>query len=120
MGEETKTEVKKEEPKKKEAGAASKFVDFLGKVLKLFENIPKALVGIGLVVSLLAGGTGAWGAISHPDNKEVKELRARVVKMEIWNEALRERTRALIGKDKIEFDGYMLDLNTGDIEKLKP
>lgn len=118
MGEEKKEEVKKEEPKK-ESGKASKFVGFLGSVLKLFENIPKAVAGIAIIISLIAGGTGAWGSYASAPNADVKVLKQEVHDLKIWNEALRERTKALIGENKIEFDGYMLDLSSGDIEKLQ-
>ena len=108
---------KKEEPKK--IDTASKFVALLKKLLELFENIPKAIAGIAIIISLVAGGTGAWGAYVSPPNKDVKELKQQVHDLQIWNEAMRERTKALIGSENIEFDGYMLDLNSGEIEKLK-
>lgn len=107
-------------------GKASKFVEFLGKVLNLFENIPKAVAGVAIIISLVAGTTGAWGAMTSPEKKEVSALEQkidataqRVHDLEIWNRALRERTVGLIGgSEKVEFDGYMLDVNSGDIQKL--
>ena len=120
MGEEKKEVEKKEQPKKP-VGKASKMVEFLGKVLKLFENIHKAVAGIAIIISLVAGGTGAWGSYVGPASKDVKELKKQVHDLQIWNEALRERTKALIGSgDSIEFDGYMLDLDSGEIDKLSP
>lgn|GEM_PF-5485513 len=119
--EDSKKELAKKEEPKKPTSKASKMVDFLGKVLKLFENIPKAVTGIAIVVSLVAGGTGAWGTYIGPANKDVKELKKQVHDLQIWNEALRERTRALIGgSNSIEFDGYMLDLDSGEVDRLSP
>lgn len=113
----------------KTEGKPSRFVNFLGKVLLLFENIPKAVAGIGLIISLIAGTAGFGGMLLAPDSKQmtaiktdITTMKKEIVILEIWNKALRERTSAMIASerdDKIEFDGYMLDLSTGDIEKLK-
>ncbi len=101
-------------------------------VLEMFENIPKAVAGVAVIVSLIAGGTGAWGAITSPEKHEVKsiefdveELRAEIRALKIWNEALRERTLALlmangIKTEKIEFEGFLLDVESGEIEPLSP
>lgn len=110
----------------------SRFVDFINRVLEVFENIPKAILGISLVVSLIAGGTGAWGAIVSPEREDIVLLEQQIMELKqetrdlrVWNEALREITQALltganIRTEKIEFEGFLLDMSTGEIEPLKP
>lgn len=122
MAQEELKKEKKEE--KKEAGKASKFVDFLGKILKLFENLPKAVVGIGVVVSLVAGGTGAWGTFVAPASKDVKELKQEVHDLKLWNEAQRQMLLSLLAGagvecEQVEFEGFMLDMSTGEVEPLR-
>ena len=78
---------------------------------------------------MIAGTAGFGGMLLAPDSKQmtaiktdITTMKKEIVILEIWNKALRERTSAMIASerdDKIEFDGYMLDLSTGDIEKLK-
>lgn len=98
----------------------TRFMAFVHKLLGIFENVPKAIAGIAIVISLIAGGTGVWGTIVSPENDDVKALQKEVAILKIWNEALRERTKALlisnnIKTQKIEFDGYLLDLDTGKV-----
>lgn len=114
-----------------EEGGASRFLDFIHKIMGIFENIPQAIIGISLVLSLCVGGAGAWGAIVSPEQQEVNVLEERVVQLEkelsdlkIWNEALREIVKAVltgssIKTEKVEFEGFMLDLSTGDVEPLR-
>ena len=54
----------------KTEGKPSRFVNFLGKVLLLFENIPKAVAGIGLIISLIAGTAGFGGMLLAPGDIE--------------------------------------------------
>ena len=114
-----------------EESRASRFLDFVHRIMGIFENIPQAIIGISLVISLCVGGAGAWGAIVSPEQQDVNVLEDRITQLEkelsdlkIWNEALREIVRAVltgssIKTEKVEFEGFMLDLSTGDVEPLR-
>lgn len=117
----------KHKEKEKKQGVISSLLDLIKEVLGIFENLPKAMIGIALIASFAVGGTGAISSFMSPGSGDVKELKERVEILEIWNEALRQCTQALIDSDKVEFDsdkvefdGYILDLTTGDIERLAP
>lgn len=113
------------------SGSTSRFLDLVQKVMGIFENLPQAFIGISLLVSLCVGGAGAWGALVSPEQKEVNVLEERVIQLEkqvsdlrIWNEALREivgsvLTGSSIKTEKVEFEGFMLDMSTGDVEPLR-
>lgn len=115
-----------------EEGGASKFLDFVHRLMGIFENIPQAIIGISLVASLFIGGAGAWGAIVSPEKEDVRILEERIllleqqaVELKIWNEALREIVKAVltgssIKTEKVEFEGFMLDMSTGEVEPLTP
>lgn len=110
---------------------SSRFLDLVQKVMGIFENLPQAFIGISLLVSLCVGGAGAWGALVSPEQKDVNVLEERVLVLEkeisdlrIWNEALREILAAVltgssIKTEKVEFEGFMLDMSTGNVEPLK-
>lgn len=112
-------------------GDSSRFLDLVQKVMGIFENLPQAFIGISLLVSLCVGGAGAWGALVSPEQKDVNVLEERVLVLEkeisdlrIWNEALREILAAVltgssIKTEKVEFEGFMLDMSTGNVEPLK-
>ena len=114
-----------------EEGGASRFLEIVQRVMGIFENIPQAIIGISLVISLFVGGAGAWGAIVSPEQQDVNILEERIVYLEkelsdlkIWNEALREIVKAVltgssIKTEKVEFEGFMLDMSTGDVEPLR-
>ena len=114
-----------------EESGASRFLDFVHRIMGIFENIPQAIIGISLVISLCVGGAGAWGAIVSPEQQDVNVLEDRITQLEkelsdlkIWNEALREIVRAVltgssIKTEKVEFEGFMLDMSTGNVEPLR-
>ena len=114
-----------------EESGASRFLDFVHRIMGIFEIIPQAIIGISLVISLCVGGAGAWGAIVSPEQQDVNVLEDRITQLEkelsdlkIWNEALREIVRAVltgssIKTEKVEFEGFMLDMSTGNVEPLR-
>ena len=114
-----------------EKGGSTRFLDLVQKVMGIFENLPQAFIGISLLVSLCAGGAGAWGALVSPEQKDVNVIEERVLVLEkevsdlkIWNSALREILAAVltgssIKTEKVEFEGFLLDVGTGEVEPLK-
>lgn len=110
-----------EEKKVEKQSVADKGIEMVKKILAIFENLPKAMIGIMLLVTLATGGTAAVSTFMAPGNGDIKELKKEITYLKIWNEALRERTLGLIkpkADQNIEFDGYLLDLNTGKVEPL--
>ncbi|HUW48368.1 MAG TPA: hypothetical protein VMW36_06465 [Patescibacteria group bacterium] len=109
-----------EEKKVEKQSVMNKGVELMKKVLSIFENLPKAMIGIMLLVTLATGGTAAVSTFMSPGNGDIKALKNDIAYLKVWNEALRERTLGLMKTPEkiIEFDGYLLDLNTGQIEPL--
>ena len=112
-------------------GDTSRFLDLVQRVMGIFENLPQAFIGISLLVSLCVGGAGAWGALVSPEQKDINVIEERVLVLEkevsdlkIWNSALREILAAVltgssIKTEKVEFEGFLLDVGTGEVEPLK-
>lgn len=112
-----------------EEGGTGKFGRILNGIAEFITNLPRALIVVGMVLSLSGVGVAGYfnGAEHVEEEKQLvtSDLEERIRKLEIWNLALREQIRNLfisIGKDanKTEFEGFLLDVGSGKITPLEP
>lgn len=116
---------------KESQGKTSKFLDLIAKVISILENIPKALAGLLLVISLLGGATGVISALTPDDEiKDVAENRASIHALEEELEILRAERKLMYNlmvnilvrqgvATRDELSAFIIELPSGDIEKVK-
>ena len=121
-------EVKVKENGSEGKGGASKLLDLMAKAIGVIGNMPKALMGILLMVSLLGGATGVYGTLmpngdDDKHNAELYELENRILILEIENKLQHElilRTLAVQGvlNDDIILKSFLIELPSGKVTPL--
>lgn len=110
-------------------GKTSKFLDLISKMIEILENIPKALAGLLLIISLIGGATGVYGAVvpeaeSRQNTDDIVDLKQRIRDLEIENQLQRElifRTLSAHGllDDKLNIESFIVDVREDEIIPLK-
>lgn len=123
-----------EENSKGKKSMTDRFLDFIKKVMGILENIPKALTGLLLIVSLVAGGTGFYGTVTKKEAPEkaaviaehteieshFQSVENRVLVLETENKLLNELVIRLLSaqgmlKEDIELKSFIIDVETGKV-----
>jgi len=113
---------------------ANRFTGFLYKIVEALTNLPRALVAVGMILSLcgvsyvsfFGAEEDAVQVFVASSSADVEKLEIRVKELEIWNKVLRDNLRAILiaigggNTNKTEFEGFLLDLQTGEVIPLEP